>query len=305
MVSAKALCYGDAKSFELAKIGALELPAAIQLFGGEPDTVAKAVGLLEQFGACFIDINMGCPMPKVTKNGDGAALMLDPSRARAVVKAAVRAARIPVSVKMRTGWDEGHINAVDFAKRIEDAGASMITVHGRTRAQLYGGLADWDEIARVKRAVSVPVVGNGDVKRAGDAVRMLAETGCDGVMIGRAARGAPWLPADAEKAVRADVSSGTGRVAHADTRPGAPPPARAEETSGALSKLDLTAVMKRHLELAVAAKGERAGVLETRKHLAWYIKGVQGAAALRNAIFSLTDYGQVLSYIEQLDMTEI
>ena len=288
MVSAKGLCYGDAKSFELARVSDIERPIGIQIFGSEPNFVARAIELLNAYSADLIDINMGCPMPKVTKNGDGAALMLDPARAQAVVKAAVGAAAgKPVSVKIRSGWDEGNVNAVDFAKCMEGAGAAMITVHGRTREQMYGGMADWRIVADVKRAVSIPVVGNGDVCDARSAIEMLAETGCDGVMIGRAIRGKPWLLRDIGAAVARWHRCGSKLDSIAQNA--ACPPVSV-----------MINIMKRHLELAVQIKGERMGVLEMRKHMAWYIKGIKGAAALRNELFRLTDYDDILRTIENI-----
>ncbi|MDR3120062.1 MAG: tRNA dihydrouridine synthase DusB [Clostridiales bacterium] len=274
MVSAKGLCYGDRKSFELTRVTRPERPAAIQIFGADPLFIAKAVELLCESDADLIDINMGCPMPKITKNGEGSALMLDPARAAAVVRAAAGATKKPVTVKIRKGWDAARANAVEFAKAMEAAGAAMIAVHGRTREQMYGGRADWDVVARVKRAVGVPVVGNGDVFCAGDALRMLEQTGCDGVMIGRGARGNPWI-------FRGIAGAAARR------------PAPAERL----------AVMRRHLILAVAEKGEHTGVLEMRKHLAWYVKGMHGAAAIKNEIFRLTSSAELLCRIDQLGET--
>ena len=323
MVSAKGLCFGDAKSLEIARIGAAERPAGIQVFGSEPDIVARAVELLGGIEADLIDINMGCPMPKITKNGEGSALMLNPELAAEIVGKAVRAAGKPVSVKIRKGWDAGRVNAVEFAKRMEDAGASMITVHGRTRDQLYAGSADWGIIAEVKRAVGVPVVGNGDVSGARGAVRMLRETGCDAVMIGRAARGNPWLLRDAEIAatglasgaaashaggveIAAGGLSDNAAISHA----GGVVIAAAGFADNAAQYYNYAAalppvperirVMKRHLELSVQLKGERTGVMETRKHLAWYIKGMKNAAAIRNDVFHITSYNEAIRAINRL-----
>ena len=317
MVSAKGLCYGDAKSYEIAAISDAERPIGIQLFGSEPDIVAGAVELLSENSADFIDINMGCPMPKITKNGEGSALMLDPVRAQAVVKAAVASAAIPVSVKIRKGWDDARVNAVEFAKRMESAGASMIAIHGRTREQMYGRQADWQIIADVKEAVGIPVVGNGDVLNAGDVVRMFRETGCDGVMLGRAVRGNPWFPKIAEDTARSaqektrSAESALGR--QEDCSRSSEDTLRSSEDS-ALSAFypmfereahypsiaEKIIVMKRHLELATLKKGDKIGVLETRKHLAWYTKGMRGAAAIRDDINKLTDYREVLRFIDGL-----
>ena len=309
MVSVKGLCYRDAKSFELAKINGAEKPVAIQLFGSEPDAFARAAELLGENDADFIDINMGCPMPKITKNGGGAALMLEPGLAGNIVKAAAGASAKPVSVKIRKGWDGDHVNAADFAKRLEDAGASMITVHGRTRDQLYGGKADWKIIEDVKKAVGIPVTGNGDVTDGAGAVKMMRETGCDGVMIGRAARGNPWVLLGASMAAasyglgcaaqtRDCTAQAQDRTAQAQNITAQAQDSSALARDGASRK----SVMKRHLELAVLYRGERMGVLEMRKHLAWYIKGVKGASALRDAIFRLTEYDGLLAYIDKLDI---
>ena len=289
MVSAKGLCFGDAKSFELARIREAERPIGIQLFGGEPDVIARAIKLLSDYGADLFDINMGCPMPKITRNGEGAALMLDPARAQAIVSAAAGASSTPVSVKIRKGWDGEHANAVEFAKRLEDAGAAIITVHGRARDQMYGGRADRRIIADVKQAVRIPVVGNGDVSCAEEAISMLHETDCDAVMIGRAVRGNPWLPRDVEEGI-AEGSSAEDGIAEGCSAP----------TVAGYSVSERIRVMKRHLELAILYKGERTGVLEMRKHLAWYTRGRRGAASVRNEIFRLTDYDGALRCIDNL-----
>jgi nifR3 family TIM-barrel protein len=225
-----------------------------------------------------IDINMGCPMPKVTKNGEGAALMLDARRAAAIVRAVVGAISKPVSVKIRKGWDESNANASEFAKALEGAGASMVCVHGRTRDQMYSGRADWNAIAGVKRAVAIPVVGNGDICTPVDARRMLELTGCDTVMVGRGALGNPWL---------------LRMIANDAMEP-------AHEPSQAPAFSERKAVMRRHLELAVALKGERTGVLEMRKHLAWYVKGMRNASYMKNAIFKATDADSLERCIDAL-----
>ena len=298
MISAKGLCYGDIKSFELARITEAEKPVAIQLFGDDPQTVAQAIELLHTYGADQIDINMGCPMPKVTKSGAGSALMLDPRRAQGIVEAAVAASFVPVSVKIRKGWDGDSVNAVDFAKRMEAAGASMITVHGRTRDQMYGGAADWGIITDVKQAVNIPVVGNGDVKCSGDAQRMIRETGCDGVMIGRAVRGNPWLIRNVEISL---LNTGDDySKPRLDAKPDQAESMR-NALAGAPDQIERKRIIRRHLELSVQFKGEHFGVIEMRKHLSWYTKGVRGAAAVRNELNRLTDYEHIISCIERLE----
>ena len=282
MVSAKALCYEQlskrpvtdtrVRTAPLAAVFREEEPMAVQLFGAEPSFVAEAARLLESGeyrGACgeippaAIDINMGCPMAKIVGNGEGSALLKDPALAADIVRATVRATSLPVTVKIRAGWDAESINAVEVAKRLEDAGASMICVHGRTRAQMYAPSADWSIIRAVKEAVSVPVVGNGDVFSGEDALRMLRETGCDGVMIARGAQGNPWIFSEVSAAL--------------EGRPYTPP-TLTERLSIALE----------HAEDIVREKGERIGIAESRKHMAWYLHGIRGAATARNAVMTAT-----------------
>ena len=262
MVSAKALCYGDKKTPALLELGAGEHPAAVQIFGNDEPFMEKGAALaLERSGADIIDINMGCPVPKVAQNGDGSALMRDPEKAQRVAEAVVRgAAGVPVTVKCRLGWDKGSINCVEFAKRMEDAGVSAIAVHGRTRTQMYSGTANWDHIREVKQAVSIPVIANGDVFEAKDAVRILTYTGADMVMVGRGTFGNPFLMQQCAAALE-------GREI-----PPLPPLA------------DRCAVAQRQFELAMEQKGERVACLEMRKHYAWYLKGVPYAAYWKEQI---------------------
>lgn len=258
MVSAKALGFENEKTFRL--MNTEKLPTAVQLFGSEPDTVAAAVPIAERAGL-FIDINMGCPAPKITGNGEGSALMRDPSRAKAVIEAAVGAATKPVTVKLRAGWDAEHINAPLLARLAQEAGAAAVTVHGRTREQFYSGASNRSVIRRVREEVSVPLIANGDVASPEDAVSLMEETGADGVMIGRGSQGRPWIFAQTAE-----------YMAHGSyTEP---------------SPEEKIAVAIRHIALIVEYKGEYVGVREARKHAAWYVRGARGAAALRAEINS-------------------
>ncbi|HHX50667.1 MAG TPA: tRNA dihydrouridine synthase DusB [Clostridia bacterium] len=270
MISAQALIYQNQRTWQLLDIQEEESPVAVQIFGSDPDMVARGAALAEKAGASLVDINMGCPAPKITKNGEGASLMLNPSLAEKIVEETVRAVRVPVTVKIRKGWDEKSINAVEFARMLAGAGASAITVHGRTRDQYYSGKADWEIISQVAEAVSIPVVGNGDVWEPLDAFHLLKKTGCQGVMIGRASLGNPWI-------FRRTVTFlQEGRVL--------PEPGLGERVQMAL----------RHLDLVVQDKGEERGVREMRKHLAWYIKGSRNASRVRDQVFQSETVSQVV-----------
>ncbi|HAI21285.1 MAG TPA: tRNA dihydrouridine synthase DusB [Clostridiales bacterium UBA8153] len=260
MVSDRGLLQESAASREILRFEEKERPLGVQLFGSDPALLARAAVEAVRLGADLIDINMGCPVPKVVKTGAGAALMRHPELAASLVAAVRSAVDCPVTVKMRKSWDEEGPDAVELAGRIVAAGASGVTVHGRTRAQFYSGRADWDIITRVKAAVAVPVVGNGDVFHPEDAARMLEATGCDGVMIARGALGNPWI------FLRAAHYLCTGHLL--------PPPTPKERVEMAC----------RHLELMLRWKGPRRGLVQMRKHAGWYLKGCPGAAGARDRL---------------------
>lgn len=257
MISAKAVHYKDKKTAELARITEGERPMAIQIFGSDPDIMAESAReIFERFSPEMIDINMGCPVPKVVKNGDGSALMRDPEKAGKIVRSVVGAVPCPVSVKFRTGWDGNSKNAPEFARVMEANGASLLCIHGRTRTQMYTPPVDPDTIREVAAAVSVPVLGNGGINSAQDAKRMLEYTGCAGIAVARGACGRPWLFAEIRAALDGCEFS---------------PPPVGERISVAI----------KHFEAIIADKGEYVGIREARKHLGWYLYGLRGAAAAR------------------------
>jgi tRNA-dihydrouridine synthase B len=285
MCSSKGLTYGDRKTAQLLHITqderAFDSPNAVQLFGCEPDIMAKAAVMSLEYNPDIVDINSGCPVNKVVGTGAGSALMKSPALFGKIISAVVSAVgdAVPVTVKIRTGWDDNSINAVEIAKIAESCGASALTVHGRTRLQMYSGRADWATIAAVKQSVNIPVIGNGDVTDAESCAAMYEQTGCDLVMIGRAAFGNPWIFREIAHFIE------TGELL--------PPPTLQEKLR----------VMREHIELAVALKGERIALRESRKQAAWYIKGVHGAAALRNRCMSLETLEDLYRLIEMIEPT--
>jgi len=264
MVSGKGLWYKDKNTGKLLQIYEDEKPVAIQIFGHEPDVMAFTARELDGLGNAVLDINMGCPVPKIVKNGEGSALMKNPDLVYDIVSAVVKNSSKPVTAKIRAGWDDSSINAVEVAHAISAAGASAVAVHGRTREQFYSGQADWSVIARVKRAVNIPVIGNGDVVDGPSALRMMEETGCDFVMVGRGALGNPWIFRELIAAWKGDPQ---------------PDPPTTE---------DKKQMMLRHFKDLMELKGEYAAVREMRKHVGWYLKGVHGAAAFRGAVNQIT-----------------
>ncbi|ALP05936.1 tRNA-dihydrouridine synthase C [Clostridioides difficile] len=258
----------------MLKIEEEEHPVAVQIFGSEPEFMGRAAEIMNDYSNEILDINMGCPAPKVVKNGDGSALMKNPKLAEEVLRAVVKNSKKPVTLKIRKGWDDNSVNAVEIAKIAEDCGISALAIHGRTREQFYTGKADWDIIAEIKKNLSIPVIGNGDVFTIEDSINMLDKTGCDAIMIGRGAQGNPWI------FKRINHYMNTGEIL--------PEPTLNEKISTAI----------KHLKLAVEEHGEYVAVREMRKHIAWYLKGLRNSAKLRDEINKIEDYQEVVSKLE-------
>ncbi|WP_024832325.1 tRNA dihydrouridine synthase DusB [Ruminiclostridium josui] len=280
MVSAKGMHYDDDKSNKLTLMHDIEKPGAVQIFGSDPEIMAEVADKLNTSDAAIIDINMGCPAPKITKNGEGSALMKNPKLIGEIIRAVVSASKKPVTIKIRKGWDDSLINAVEIARIAEENGASAIAVHGRTREQYYSGKADWSIIRQVKEAVSIPVIGNGDVTGPKEAQKLFEETRCDAIMVGRGAQGNPWI---FKKIIRFLED---GLIV--------PDPSPQE-------KID---TIIRHMNMLIDLKGERTGILEMRSHIAWYIKGMRDAAYTKQKIFQMTDKEEIIILLKNFLMRQ-
>ena len=281
MVSAKAIQYNNKNTKALLEIHPEELPVSLQLFGSDPDVISEIAKRIEELPFSILDINMGCPVPKIVKNGEGSALMKNPKLVYEIVRKTARAIQKPVTVKIRKGFDDTCINAVEIAKIIEDAGGKAVAVHGRTREQYYSGKADWDIIRQVKEAVSIPVIGNGAVVSGESAIAIQKETGCDGVMIGRGAQGNPWIFSELLEYER------TGKM---PLRP----------SVEAIKKM-----MIRHAQLQMQYKGEYLGIREMRKHVSWYTSGLPNSAKLRDEINRVESYEELEQLLEERLKEEI
>ena len=276
MVSAKAIAYHNRNTEKLMETDEREHPVSLQLFGSEPDLMAEIAAQIEERPFDILDINMGCPVPKIVGNGEGSALMKNPKLIEEIITKVSRAVKKPLTVKFRKGFDDDHVNAVEIAKIAEASGAAAVAVHGRTREQFYSGKADWEIIRQVKEAVSIPVIGNGDVDSPEKAKALLEETGCDGVMIGRAARGNPWLFRRVSEYLE------TGK---APEKP---------------SKEEVKEMMLRHARMQVEHKGDYTGIREMRKHISWYTTGLPGSAKLRGRINSVESLEEMEALLREM-----
>lgn len=276
MVSAKAIMYNNKNTESLLTIHDGETPVSLQLFGSDPEIISEMAKRIEDRNFAILDINMGCPVPKVVNNREGSALMKNPALAEKIVEKTVKAISKPVTVKLRKGFDEEHVNAVEIAKAVEAAGASAVAVHGRTREQYYSGQADWDIIAKVKEAVTIPVIGNGDIIDGESAEEMLKQTGCDGIMVGRAARGNPWI----FREIKTYLETGEHAL----------PPTAEEKRDTIL----------RHAALQLQVKGEYIGIREMRKHLSWYMAGYPHSAKLRQKINEMETMEELIESVDSI-----
>ena len=275
MISAKAIFYNNRNTLPLMEIKPEERPVSLQLFGSEPELMGEMAKKIEEQPFDILDVNMGCPVPKVVNNGEGSALMKDPVLVGRIIESIVKSIKKPVTVKFRKGFDMNSVNAVEIAKVAQESGAAAVAVHGRTRSQYYSGTADWDIIRQVKEAVSIPVIGNGDIFHADDASKMVAQTGCDGVMVGRGAEGNPWL---------------FSNILHYE---------QTGEVKGKPDAEEMCAMIMRHARMQMDFKGEYLGIREMRKHVGWYTSGYPDSSRLRSTVNKIETFEELENLIEE------